>query len=118
MKTKPKAPPTPEYDKSGYPTYKTCLKLTKWPCEDALGALKFMQACWNWDDHVTNELKPEEAAIVHADDGDLYFRFATGGWSGNEELISAFEKNRVCWAFTWCASTRGGLHIFRVTKKG
>lgn len=115
--TKPKQAPEPEFSKEGYPTGRTCTVLRKWPSEDALGALKFMQAAWNYDDYVTNTLKPEEAKIVGADDGDLYFRFATGGWSGNEELISAFEYNRLCWAFTWCASVRGGLHIFRVTKK-
>ena len=117
MSTKSKEPPEPEFDKSGYPTGRTCTRLKKWPHEDVLGALKFMQAAWYYPEMVSNELTPEEAKVVHADDGDLYFRFATGGWSGNEELISAFEANQMCMALSWCASIRGGLYIFRVTKK-
>lgn len=119
--SKPKAAPKPvepEFNKDGYPTDKTLRILKKWPHDDALGALKFMQSAWNYEDMASNELKPEEAKIVCANDGDLYFRFATGGWSGNEDLMGAFEENRLCWAFTWCASVRGGLYIFRVTKKG
>ncbi len=116
-KTKPNQAPEPEFSKDGYPTEWTLKMLEQWPHEDAQGALEFMRKAWNWDDHVSNELKPEEAKVVHADDGDLYFRFATGGWSGNESLIGAFEENIVCYSLTWCASVRGGLHIFRVTKK-
>lgn len=44
--------------------------------------------------------------------GNGYWRFATGGWSGNEDIIDAMCKNLVPWALTWEKSERGGLHVF------
>lgn len=42
------------------------------------------------------------------------YRFATGGWSGNEDMIGALRSNHLAWAMTWQASKRGGLHIFQI----
>jgi hypothetical protein len=42
------------------------------------------------------------------------YRFATGGWSGNEDLISALEGNGAAWILAWQESRRGGLHIFQI----
>ena len=44
------------------------------------------------------------------------YRFATGGWSGNEELIEALGRNAIAYAMTWNSSHRGGLHIFEVRR--
>ena len=44
--------------------------------------------------------------------GHKWIKFATGGWSGNEEIIGAMRSNYGIWSLLWESSHRGGLHIF------
>lgn len=41
-----------------------------------------------------------------------FWKFATGGWSGNEEIITAIEQNYFFMAVCWYLSKRGGLYWF------
>lgn len=43
---------------------------------------------------------------------------STGGWSGNESLLSALSENLLAWAMTWQSSRRGGHHRFIIPKGG
>ena len=54
---------------------------------------------------------PEYATV--SEDGKTY-TFRTGGWSGNEALISAMEMNIVFWSMCWYMSQRGGLYVFKL----
>lgn len=45
--------------------------------------------------------------------GNKYY-LATGGWSGNEAIISALAHNRLFWSITWQKSERGGAYWFTV----
>lgn len=40
-------------------------------------------------------------------------RLATGGWSGNESIIGALQKNWLWWAMCWQSSHHGGLYFFQ-----
>src|SRR5699024_6683836 len=96
------------FDTDGYPTeeFLTWLKECQRP-EDALNAA---QEAWRWP--ADNPLTDAEAAIIGPlEDGDLPYRFATGGWSGNEAIIHALRANLFT-LYTWRMSMRGGLHIF------
>ena len=44
-------------------------------------------------------------------DGDIYF-LATAGWSGNEDLIEALQRNHLFCALYWQQSRRGGRYMF------
>lgn len=112
-------------DEDGYPTEEALRRLEDWPSEDVNAALDFMQSLWHWgDEWCHHELTAHEGYVVHADPDDKFLRCATGGWSGNESLIAAFEGRHIDHAdkdrwinakmrrMTWRLSSRGGLHIY------
>ena len=38
--------------------------------------------------------------------------FVTGGWSGNESIITSLHRNTMFWMLYWQSSERGGRHRF------
>jgi len=103
-----------EWKDGDYPTVDALERIESWPADDVNGALTFAAELWHYPDFgVSYELSPEERAVVHADEGERYLRLATGGWSGNEEIVSALRSNIWVMAHCWRLSARGGLHIFQ-----
>ena len=102
---------TPTFDANGYPTQDTLDALQAWPITDAAGALDFLVAAWHRTYGSIHDLSAEEAAVCQARSGDRFLRLATGGWSGNEDLIDALRGGLV-WSLTWRLSASGGLVIF------
>lgn len=47
--------------------------------------------------------------------GNKYY-LATGGWSGNEDIIGALKKNHIFWGTCWQMSQRGGAYTFKVPR--
>jgi hypothetical protein len=103
----------PEFDGLGYPTERTLQVIERWPAEDVSGCLDFMIKGWYEPGASFDLLRPEELAVVGWTEGKRYVRFATGGWSGNEDLIRALRRNRLINAQAWCLTARGGLHIYQ-----
>jgi hypothetical protein len=90
----------PKFDKYGYPTEHTLQCIKNWDWQDPLGALEYMREAWYWQHMVDVE-------------GNKWI-FRTGGWSGNEELISAIEDNYLLYNMVWVSSDRGGKYVFAV----
>lgn len=44
----------------------------------------------------------------------LRFEYHTGGWSGNEDIISALRRNILFWPLFWEKSTKGGHYYFKI----
>jgi len=61
-------------------------------------------------DEPPDEVKP----LLFGERHCKWLRLATGGWSGNESIIAALEKNPIVQAFCWYMSARGGLHIYQL----
>ena len=103
----------PTFDADGYPTDETLTAIELWPDDDVTGCLDFARAAWRWKDYARDVTDPAERAVLHAEDGDRYVRFATGGWSGNESIIAALKANRGVMLAAWRLHGRGGLHVFQ-----
>lgn len=101
----------PEFDKDGYPTEKTLEYIQGFEIFDksfagvgpgarVLDLMEFCKKAWRWPENFKVNI-PERNA-----------RVSTGGWSGNEDVISALQRNEIFWAIFWEESRRGGHYIF------
>lgn len=93
---------------SEYPREKDLKTIAKWPIKsmadcEALGW--YVYNLWHYG---------EPWATFRKRNGVRTLRLATGGWSGNEDIIRALDKNKIFNMFCWELSQRGGLHIYKV----
>lgn len=98
-----------------YPTEEELEKIKNWKYEDDYEKLaEFICAIWHFEDWA------ELRGWAVDDLGTKYreLRLATAGWSGNESIIGALEKNTMFMMICWVSSHRGGLHIFHIIKIG
>lgn len=92
----------------GYPTEEALRAVEDWHHSKSYSELLDLVAeAWSYPDFVRR--REYETCI--------YWRFATGGWSGNESLIYALQKNTLFWLTCWQSSRRGGAHVFCVRRR-
>lgn len=107
------------HDEDGYPTEYALNLLEIWHWSDAKGWFEFVKELWTYKsfgwaeteggiDDWTNEQLPETTKRFH---------ISTAGWSGNESVIRAMQKNDMLWFFHWVQSRRGGHYIFELKKR-
>lgn len=82
-----------------YLTQEELKKIVDWDFSDYHGLMEYVKNLWAFD-----------AWGFHRED-EIY-HLSTGGWSGNEDIISAMEQNTMFWSLYWFRSTRGGHYIF------
>src|SRR5947209_2848293 len=85
----------------GYPTDEELQCIKDWPFVDVDNVFAFVKSLWHWG------VPPEWER-----DGVLYL--ATGGWSGNEDIIDAMNEN-IAIRSRWICSMRGGAHEYELT---
>lgn len=99
-------------DEDGYPTENALELIEKWHFFDAKGWFDFIEKLWHFGDWGWSEKDEphawKENTLVHR------FHISTGGWSGNESIIRAMEKNGMMWHLNWVQSRRGGHYIFEL----
>lgn len=86
-----------------YPTDEELERIMGWPLADAAGMLDFIRPLWwcgDWGWSRTGK----------------WLHLSTGGWSGNEDIIAAMQKNTMFWMFCWEASRRGGHYKFDLSR--
>lgn len=83
-----------------YPSEKDLEKITNWDFQDSEGLIKFVEFLWSYPSYIKKE------------NGKWFL--STGGWSGNEDVVDALQRNMTWWASHWESSRRGGHYEFRI----
>lgn len=108
-----------ELDDDGYPTDETLDfiakarppgdPMTPWARE----LLASVKAIWQYSD--MGFWKEERDQHAWFDERQITrYLVSTAGWSGNESIIRALQKNIFFWPLYWVQSRRGGHYIFEV----
>ena len=95
-------------DEEGYPTTHAFNLIENWDFHHTDKLFEFIRELWRWND----------THWVQKDDGEkIIYDISTGGWSGNEYLLSVLERNYAVWSMTWVQTRRGGHYIFELQYK-
>ena len=102
-----------------YPTEAELRKVRNWHWDQGFDELMaYVRSLWwmpDWGWRETGRRPSEIQAWSHKP-GTRYYDISTGGWSGNESLIDALERNRnLFWAICWERSRKGGHYLFAVS---
>lgn len=87
-------------DQDGCPTDETLERIKQWSPSDPVGLFEFVEQCWS-----------KAGRFVFADNT---VQMSTGGWSGNEDVIDALQRNCVAWSLCWVMSRAGGGYEFEI----
>lgn len=90
-----------------YPTEDELERIRTWDVltEPLAGYLDFVRSCWWRPDWGWRQTR-------------WSLRLSTGGWSGNESIIGAMQRNFLIWSLTWLSSRVGGHYHFTFRGKG
>jgi len=104
----------PTFDSSGYPTEETLEAIREWDYHDFPALMEFVAEAWI-DGGLENKPSIIEPLFDsgYEDDGHRWCG-ATGGWSGNEDLVGALNGNLMFVGMCWRASVWGGYYEYHV----
>lgn len=96
----------PDFDDDGDPTEATLDAIVRWEPnfnnpDPWSGLVEFVVSSFRTDYGAIREETGK--------DGEKLLVFVTGGWSSNEAVLAAVERNYVFYAMRWHSSERGGL---------
>lgn len=91
-------------DKDGYPTEIALKLIQEWHWTDIKGCFEFIKTIWAYPRYWREEVSEDGTTIT--------YNISTTGWSGNESIIDALQKNEMLWGISWVQSGRGGHYIF------
>jgi hypothetical protein len=86
-------------------------KIKKWDWQNPRGLFEFMKSLWWPNDEDGIEFKQCKNIFGRE---VIKIEIHTWGWSENEEIISAFDKNYIFWSIFWKHSDCGGHFYFEV----
>ena len=106
----------PTFDSDGYPSDETLALITYWYRNDGWTPTEFLEFCetafnkhyGRWE--IINDYNKLSA---FKEENFKALEIATGGWSGNEMIISVMEKTPF-WSVFWRASFSGGLYVLKL----
>ena len=98
----------PTFDADGYPTEETLQYIEKYQdVHNPRRLVEFIGKAWHWPELAKWDDKSEVFPAT--------LELHTGGWSGNEVIVSALERSdSLFWSFYWQKSERGGHYYFEL----
>ena len=94
------------FDENGYPTEGTLKAVENWYFSERLAnldeLLKLVYDNWQYREYWQYDRQTGCLSI------------STVGWSGNEYLMSAMQRNLIFWGCFWFLSRRGGHYQFKL----
>jgi len=103
----------PTLDTDGYPTEETLKAISEWDDlsdEGYLVWVQFIKKAWHWPDYV---FEGESENLMVRERNKHVLRISTGGWSGNESIISAMQEN-IFWMVNFLNHRTGGHYEFKL----
>lgn len=102
------------FDEQGYPTEETLEKIGKFnqfeiPVSEIIA---YLREHWRYED--MGYFEWSDAHAKNPDVKTMYLHLHTGGWSGNESIITALKQSAF-WLCYWMRTERGGHYTFKVT---
>jgi hypothetical protein len=91
---------------NGYPDETILKQIENWDGKDSKEMIRWIYEAWNHDYGSITKKYINPAQTIYT--------LITGGWSGNEEVMSAITKNLLFDGLFWKRSERGGLHVYEV----
>jgi len=111
----------PTFNSDGYPTEETLQTISEWDDlsdEGYLMWVQFIKKAWHWEELVivgeSENLMVREASKTLKCD-KYVLGISTGGWSGNESIISAMQDN-ILWMVNFLNHRVGGHYEFKLPK--
>lgn len=103
------------FDENGYPTQEALDYIQDFPFDAARleEILDFAGTLWHWPDYW---VKTSDCFDDNSYGGKPYIRyvFHTGGWSGNEDVVTAMEENMLIKMMAPYSWSRGGHYEYRI----
>jgi len=86
-------------------------RIRSWPDDDHVGLMEYVEPLWRsgeWGWKL--QRNPFTGRVV-----SRTYQISTGGFPGNEAIVSALEANRSFWEQCMASYHHGGLYEFNVT---
>ena len=91
---------------NGYPDESILRKIKRWDGKDVTKMVNLIEESWN--------ITYGAYQIKWINSKRYKLTLITGGWSGNESVMAAINKNKWFDMFYWQMSKRGGLHEYEI----
>lgn len=110
------------FDSDGYPTEESLKTISGWSDFSSNGYaewIEYIKELWYWPDFIWVD-ESENLMVRELNEillrGSSVLKISTGGWSGNESIISAMREN-IMWSFNFLSHRNGGHYELKLPKE-